>query len=201
VKESVFPFTKFPGVDVILGPEMRSTGEVMGIDMSFGVAFAKSQLAAGMKLPTEGTVFLSVCDDDKPQIVGLAQQLAAMGFKVFATNGTHKLLSAAGVRVSLVPKLNEGRPNIADMITNGEISMLINTPTRRGPATDEGKIRALATIHNVALITTMTAAHAAVTGIMALRAAAEPGQAAATAYKVRPLQEYFPAAPAASQKQ
>jgi carbamoyl-phosphate synthase large subunit len=192
VKESVFPFTKFPGVDVILGPEMRSTGEVMGIDMSFGVAFAKSQLAAGMKLPTEGTVFLSVCDDDKPDVVGVAQQLAAMGFTLLATNGTHKVLSGAGVRVQSVPKLNEGRPNIADMITNRQINLLINTPTRRGPSTDEGKIRALATIHNVGLITTMTAAHAAVTGIAALRAAAEPGQQAATAYSVRPIQEYFP---------
>ena len=192
VKESVFPFTKFPGVDVILGPEMRSTGEVMGIDMSFGVAFAKAQLASGMKLPTEGTVFLSVCDDDKPQIVGLGQQLAAMGFKLLATGGTHKLLSGAGVRVELVPKLAEGRPNIADRITNGEVDLLINTPTRRGPTTDEGKIRALATIHNIALITTMTAAHAAVTGIAALRAAAGPDEQAATAYTVRPLQEYFP---------
>jgi carbamoyl-phosphate synthase large subunit len=192
VKESVFPFTKFPGVDVILGPEMRSTGEVMGIDMSFGVAFAKSQMAAGMKLPTEGTVFLSVCDGDKPDIVGIGQQLAAMGFKLAATSGTHKVLSGAGVRVRLVPKLDEGRPNIADMITNREINLLINTPTRRGPATDEGKIRALATIHNIGLITTMTAAHAAVMGIAALRAAAEPGQQAATAYTVRPIQEYFP---------
>jgi carbamoyl-phosphate synthase large subunit len=192
VKESVFPFTKFPGVDVILGPEMRSTGEVMGIDMSFGVAFAKSQMAAGMALPTEGTVFLSVCDGDKPDIVGVAQQLAAMGFKLVATNGTHKVLSGVGVRVQLVPKLAEGRPNIADMITNRQINLLINTPTRRGPATDEGKIRALATIHNIALVTTMTAAHAAVTGIAALRAAAEPGQQAVTAYTVRPIQEYFP---------
>jgi carbamoyl-phosphate synthase large subunit len=192
VKESVFPFTKFPGVDVILGPEMRSTGEVMGIDMSFGVAFAKSQMAAGMTLPTEGTVFLSVCDGDKPDIIGIGQQLAAMGFKLVATNGTHKVLSGAGVRVQLVPKLDEGRPNIADMITNREINLLINTPTRRGPATDEGKIRALATIHNIGLITTMTAAHAAVMGIAALRAAAEPNQQAATAYTVRPIQEYFP---------
>jgi carbamoyl-phosphate synthase large subunit len=171
---------------------MRSTGEVMGIDMSFGVAFAKSQMAAGMKLPTEGTVFLSVCDGDKPDIVGVGQQLAAMGFKLAATNGTHKVLSGAGVRVLLVPKLSEGRPNIADMITNRQIDLLINTPTRRGPATDEGKIRALATIHNVGLITTMTAAHAAVMGIAALRAAAEPSQQAANAYAVRPIQEYFP---------
>jgi len=160
--------------------------------MSFGVAFAKSQLAGGMKLPTEGTVFLSVRDDDKPEIVGLGQQLAAMGFKLLATSGTHKLLSGAGVRVQLVPKLAEGRPNVADLITNGQVDLLINTPTRRGPTTDEGKIRALATIHNIALITTMTAAHAAAAGIAALRAAAEPNEQAAGAYTVRPLQEYFP---------
>jgi carbamoylphosphate synthase large subunit len=192
VKESVFPFTKFPGVDVILGPEMRSTGEVMGIDMSFGVAFAKSQIAAGLPLPTSGTVFLSVCDADKPRIVAVAQHLAAMGFKLLATSGTHRLLRGAGVRVQPLPKLSEGRPNIADYITNGEVNLLINTPTHRGPTTDEGRIRAMATLHNVSIITTMTAAQAAVAGIAALRAAAEDPDRAADAFSVRPLQEYFP---------
>jgi carbamoyl-phosphate synthase large subunit len=193
VKESVFPFTKFPGVDVILGPEMRSTGEVMGIDMSFGLAFAKSQIAAGMALPTSGTVFLSVSDADKSLVVSLGQRLAAMGFKLLATSGTHALLSAAGVRVRPVPKLAEGRPNIADLITNGEIDLIINTPTRRGPKTDEGKIRALATIRRVPIITTMTGADAAVAGIAALRAAADDPADAGNAWTVRPLQEYFPA--------
>jgi len=193
VKESVFPFAKFPGVDVILGPEMRSTGEVMGIDMSFAVAYAKSQIAAGTALPTGGTVFLSVCDADKPQVVSLGQHLAGMGFKLLATKGTHDLLAAAGVRVGLVPKLTEGRPNIADHITNGEVDLLINTPTRRGLATDEGRIRALATLRRVPIITTMTAARAAVDGIAALRAAAEDPAHAAHAYSVRPLQDYFPA--------
>jgi len=192
VKESVFPFTKFPGVDVILGPEMRSTGEVMGIDMSFAVAYAKSQMAAGTKLPTAGTVFLSVCDADKPQVVSLAQHLAGMGFKLLATRGTHELIAGAGVRVSLLPKLSEGRPNIADCITNGEVDLLVNTPTHRGPATDEGRIRALATLHKVPIITTMTAARAAADAIIALRAAAEDPAQAATAWTVRPLQEYFP---------
>ena len=192
IKESVFPFTKFPGVDVILGPEMRSTGEVMGIDLSFGVAFAKSQMAAGLPLPTRGTVFLSVCDADKPRVVALGQQLAAMGFGLLATSGTHKLLAGAGVRVQLLPKLAEGRPNIADYLANGEVDLLINTPTRRGPDTDEGRIRALATIHHVPIITTMTAAHAAAAGIAALRAAAETPDQAADAFTVRPLQEYFP---------
>jgi carbamoyl-phosphate synthase large subunit len=191
IKESVFPFTKFPGVDVILGPEMRSTGEVMGIDMSFGLAFAKSQMAATMGLPTEGTVFLSVCDADKPFIVPLGQRLAAMGMDVVATGGTHKVLTEAGVQVRLLPKLAEGRPNIADLITNDEVQLLINTPTRRGPTTDEGKIRALATLHQLPLITTMTAAKAAVDAIAALRAGASAGDAAGDSWSVRPLQDYF----------
>ena len=192
VKESVFPFTKFPGVDVILGPEMRSTGEVMGIDMSFAMAFAKSQLAAGMSLPAAGTVFLSVCDADKPKVVSLAQRLAGMGFRVVATSGTYDLLHQAGVRARLLPKLSEGRPNIADLITNGEIDLLINTPTRRGPDTDEGRIRAMATLHNLPLITTMTAADAAAAAIAALRAAADEGSDPTDAWTVRPLQDYFP---------
>jgi len=186
VKESVFPFTKFPGVDVILGPEMRSTGEVMGVDMTFGMAFAKSQLASGLVLPAHGRVFLSVCDADKPHVAGLAQRLAAMGFELSATSGTFAVLAEAGVRVRQLPKLSEGRPNVADLITNGDLDLLINTPTRRGPATDEGRIRALATIHNVPLITTMTAARAAVDAIAALKSGG-----AENAWTVRPLQEYF----------
>ncbi|MBS3733691.1 MAG: ATP-grasp domain-containing protein [Phycisphaerae bacterium] len=189
VKESVFPFGKFPGVDVILGPEMRSTGEVMGVDMTFSLAFAKSQMAAGVHLPTEGTVFLSVCDADKPQVAPLAQRLAAMGFSLVATKGTHDVLATAGVRCDRLAKLVEGRPNIADMMANGEVALLINTPTRRGPTTDEGRIRALATLRHVPLITTMTAAHAAVDGIAALRAGT-----AGDGWGVRALQEYFPEA-------
>jgi carbamoyl-phosphate synthase large subunit len=187
VKESVFPFTKFPGVDVILGPEMRSTGEVMGIDMSFGVAFAKSQMAAGSEPPLAGTIFISVRDADKPGVVWVAQRLAAMGFDLVATNGTYRLLADAGVRCRQIAKLAEGRPNIMDLVTNGELDLLINTPTRRGPKTDEGRIRALATIHNIPLITTMTAAEALVDAIAALKAG-EPE----TGWQVRPLQEYFP---------
>jgi len=191
VKESVFPFTKFPGVDVILGPEMRSTGEVMGVDMSFGLAFAKSQLAAGVVLPTKGTIFLSVCDTDKPHVVALGQRLAAMGFKLVATGGTHRLLGGAGVRCGLVPKLAEGRPNIGDLITNDEVDLLINTPTRRGPTTDEGKIRAMATLHQIPLITTMTGAEAAADAIAALLAGASADLPAPLAWGVRPLQDYF----------
>ena len=192
VKESVFPFTKFPGVDVILGPEMRSTGEVMGIDMSFGVAFAKSQMAAGVTLPMSGTIFLSVNDTDKRHVVPLGQQLVAMGFDLTATQGTYDLLHAAGVRLERIAKLGEGRPNIADLVTNGEVALLINTPTRRGPTSDEGKIRALATIHQVPLITTMTGAEAAVAAIAALRAGADEDADPGEAWTVRPLQDYFP---------
>ena len=193
VKESVFPFAKFPGVDVILGPEMRSTGEVMGIDMSFGLAFAKSQIAAGCALPVRGTVFVSVNDGDKPAMVGIAQRLAAMGFELVATEGTGAALGLAGVGVRRVCKLSEGRPNIADMIVNRELAMIINTPTRRGPTTDEGRIRALATLHHVPLVTTITGAKAAADGIAALRAGLGGGSDADAAWTVRPLQEYFPA--------
>jgi carbamoyl-phosphate synthase large subunit len=192
VKESVFPFTKFPGVDVVLGPEMRSTGEVMGVDMSFGMAFAKSQIAAGTTLPSGGTVFLSVCDADKPYVAEVGRSLADMGFELIATSGTYRALQAAGVKAKSIFKLTEGRPNIADLITNRQVHLLINTPTTRGPATDEGKIRAQATLHNIPLITTITGAEAAVTAIAALRAGASGDTAPADAWGVRPLQEYFP---------
>jgi carbamoyl-phosphate synthase large subunit len=192
VKESVFPFTKFPGVDVILGPEMRSTGEVMGVDMSFGLAFAKSQIAAGSPLPTRGTIFISVNDNDQPAVIQIGRQLAAMGFDLVATGGTCAVLSSAGVPVKHILKLNQGRPNIADLITNRQVAMLINTPTRRGPTTDEGRIRAMATLHNIPLITTLTAAEAAVAGIAALRAGPNQGVNPDESWTVRPLQEYFP---------
>jgi carbamoyl-phosphate synthase large subunit len=192
VKESVFPFTKFPGVDVVLGPEMRSTGEVMGVDMGFAIAFAKSQMATGLSLPTAGSVFISVADADQPQIAPIARQLADMGFELLATSGTQGVLAAAGVPARVILKLAEGRPNVADLIHNRQVALLINTPTSRGPATDEGKIRALATIHNVPLITTITAARAAVAAIAALKAAATADRPADNAWDVRPLQEYFP---------
>ncbi|HUS48269.1 MAG TPA: carbamoyl-phosphate synthase large subunit [Phycisphaerae bacterium] len=193
VKESVFPFAKFPGVDVILGPEMRSTGEVMGVDMSFGLAFAKSQMAAGVELPTEGTVFVSVCDADKPRVAAIGKALAGMGFEIVATQGTCQVLSEAGVPARAISKLTEGRrPNVLDLIANGQVDLLINTPTRRGPTTDEGRIRAQATLHRVPLITTITAAEAAAEGIAALRTAATADTPAAEAWGVRPLQEYFP---------
>ncbi len=182
VKESVFPFSKFPGVDVILGPEMRSTGEVMGIDPAFAVAFAKSQMAAGSTLPLEGKVFLSVRESDKAHIEDVATRLVDMGFTVLATAGTHSYLLDHGIETQRVKKINEGRPNAVDLIKNRELALIINTPVRKGIATDEGKLRAMAVRFNVPMITTYTAAAAAVRAIEALKA---------DSWSVRPLQEYF----------
>jgi carbamoyl-phosphate synthase large subunit len=184
VKESVFPFAKFPGVDVILGPEMRSTGEVMGIDADFAMAFAKSQLAAGLTLPTGGKVFISVRDSDKMHIAPIAARLASLGFELLATNGTAELLTAAGVPVSAILKISEGRPNILDFIKNREIKLIINTPTRKGPRTDEGKLRATAVIHNIPIVTTITGARAIARALAALAASKN-------AFSVKPLQDYF----------
>src|SRR6185312_8838596 len=152
VKESVFPFAKFPGVDVILGPEMRSTGEVMGIDRNFPLAFAKSQIAAGTVLPTKGTVFISVRDHDKEAIVPAAKMLAKCGFEILATQGTYSVLAKNSVPAKRIAKLSEGRPNISDFIKNKQVHLLINTPTKKGPHTDEGKIRALAVLNKVSIV-------------------------------------------------
>ena len=169
VKESVFPFNKFPGVDIILGPEMRSTGEVMGIDDSFPMAFAKSQMAAGSPLPLSGTVFLSVTDRDKAEVVPIARALAEMGYHLLATRGTAAALRQAGIEVEEVHKLKEGRPNLIDHRKNGRIALVINTPSGKGPRTDEGVIRAAAVAHGVTCITTLSAAQAAVEACRALR--------------------------------
>jgi carbamoyl-phosphate synthase large subunit len=169
VKESVFPFNKFPGVDIILGPEMRSTGEVMGIDDSFPMAFAKSQLAANSALPLSGVIFLSVAPRDKPEILPVARDLAAMGYRLISTQGTAQVLRAAGIKVEAVPKLTEGRPNVIDYMKNNQIDLIINTPSGRGARTDEGKIRAAAVMHGVTCITTLAAAQAAVEACRALR--------------------------------
>lgn len=169
VKESVFPFSKFPGVDIILGPEMRSTGEVMGIASSFPVAFAKSQLAASSALPKSGTVFISVADRDKGEIVPIGRALAELGYRLFSTSGTGRALRDAGVDVQIMPKLKEGRPNLIDYMKNDEVDLVINTPSGRGMRTDEGKIRAAAVAHGVTCITTIAAAQAAVEACRALR--------------------------------
>jgi carbamoyl-phosphate synthase large subunit len=183
VKESVFPFAKFPGVDVILGPEMRSTGEVMGIDHNFPMAFAKSQIAAGSALPTKGTVFVSVRNDDKEAVVPVARMLADAGFEIIATEGTLRVLTSNGVPATRISKLSEGRPNIKDFIKNKKVHLIINTPTRKGPQTDEGKIRSLAVLNKVPIVTTITGANAAARAIQAMQK---------EEWGVRPLQDYFP---------
>jgi len=182
VKESVFPFTKFPGVDVILGPEMRSTGEVMGIDQTFELAFAKSQIAAGGALPTKGTVFISVRDGDKTAIIPAARMLADAGFEIIATEGTYDALARNDVSATRISKLSEGRPNVQDYIKNKNVQLIINTPTKKGPQTDEGKIRAMAVLNKVPIVTTITGATAAARAIVAMQK---------EQWDVKPLQEYF----------
>jgi carbamoyl-phosphate synthase large subunit len=190
VKESVFPFAKFPGVDVVLGPEMRSTGEVMGADRSLPIAFAKAQMAAGVHLPTKGNVFLSVRDGDKDEAIAIARDLRAMDFEVYTSKGTAMFLKSHGVETRSVNKLSEGaRPTVLDLIANGEIHLIINTPTRKGAKTDEGRIRATAVRAGIPMITTMSAAKATVDAIAALRAGA---------WTVMALQDYFGAGAAAA---
>jgi len=168
VKSPVFPFNKFRGVDTILGPEMRSTGEVMGISTSYGQAFAKAQLAAGQKLPSRGTVFISVNDRDKRQLGTIGKELVSMGFKIVATRGTAAALHATNVPCEEVYKVNEGRPNIVDLIKTGKVNLVINTPLGRESFYDEKSIRRAAIRYNIPCITTLSAAHAAVRGIHAL---------------------------------
>ena len=169
VKSPVFPFQKFPGVDSVLGPEMKSTGEVMGVAERFGLAFAKAQLAAGQKIPLQGKVFISVNDHDKPHALKLARELADLGFKLVATRGTAAALRAAKIKVERVYKVEEGRPNVVDHIKNASIDLIINTPLGRTSRFDEKAIRRAAIQHGVTCITTMSAATAAVNGIRAQR--------------------------------
>ena len=186
VKRSVFPFAKFPGVDVVLGPEMRSTGEVMGADRSLPVALAKAEMACGFDLPREGSVFLSVRDSDKGAAVDIARNLVSMGFTVYTTGGTNDFLRSHTVETELMPKISEGaRPNILDRIANGEIDLLVNTPTRKGADTDEGRIRAAAVRHGVTMITTVAGARAATQAIAGLRSGT---------WGVTAMQDYFPTA-------
>ena len=168
VKSPVFPFNKFRGVDTILGPEMRSTGEVMGISSTFGLAFAKAQLAAGQRLPLSGVVFISVNDHDKRHIATFVKDLAAVGLKIFATRGTASALTRAGVEVEGVFKVNEGRPNVVDLIKTGKVQLVINTPLGRESFYDEKSIRRAAVRYNVPCITTLSAASAAARGIRAM---------------------------------
>ncbi|HWX38502.1 MAG TPA: carbamoyl-phosphate synthase large subunit [Candidatus Sulfotelmatobacter sp.] len=168
VKSPVFPFNKFRGVDTILGPEMKSTGEVMGVAKSYGQAFAKAQLAAGQRLPRKGSIFLSVSDHDKRHCAPLAKELHALGFRLIATRGTAAALEAAGVPAEPVYKVNEGRPNIVDLVKTGKVDMILNTPLGRESFYDEKSIRRAAIRHNIPCITTLSAANAAARGIRAL---------------------------------
>ncbi len=168
VKESVFPFNRFYGVDTLLGPEMKSTGEVMGIDTDFGIAFIKSQIAAGLKIPLKGRVFISVMNKDKRSIVFVAKKLADFGFEIIATKGTAKVLAKNGIPVQTVFKVGEGRPDIVDRIKNGEIDLVINTPSGKKPKADEVAIRSQSVAHNIPCITTLSGASAAVNGIESL---------------------------------
>ena len=169
VKEAVFPFNMFPEVDPLLGPEMRSTGEVLGISPSFGEAYYKAQEATKNKLPLEGTVLLSVCDRDKPELVDIAKSFNELGFKIIATGKSYEMIKEAGIPCDKIFKIYEGRPNIADQIANGEIQMIINTPAGKTSAHDDSYIRKAAIKHRVPYMTTMAAAKASAEGIKAIK--------------------------------
>jgi carbamoyl-phosphate synthase large subunit len=170
VKEAVFPFVKFPGVDTILGPEMKSTGEVMGVGVTFGEAFVKSQMAASVNLPESGTVFISVKNHDKPKAVEVARGLHGLGFKLVATRGTAAAIKDAGIPVTIVNKVAEGRPHIVDMLKNGEVALVINSvEERRNAITDSRAIRTQALAARVTYYTTIAGARAAVEGMQYLR--------------------------------
>ena len=182
VKEAVFPFARFPGVDTLLGPEMRSTGEVMGINSSFAKAFAKSQLGAGVNLPRAGTVFVSLRDADKPGVVAPLERLAEMGFKIIATGGTQRYLAAHGVAADKVNKVSEGRPNAADLVRNGGVQLMFNTTEGKTSLSDSKPLRRAALLHRTPYYTTLAGAIAAVEGIRAYGG----GE-----LEVRALQDYF----------
>jgi carbamoyl-phosphate synthase large subunit len=182
VKESVFPFARFQGVDVILGPEMKSTGEVMGFAEDFPSAFAKAELAAGVKLPRNGRVFISVKDDDKPASVDIARRLKALGFTIVATSGTHKYLKGKGVAAELVLKVTEGRPSIVDKIVDGQIDLVINSTFGQQEIADSFSIRREALMHGIPYYTTVQAGRMAVEAIEALSRGP---------LKVQPLQEHL----------
>jgi len=182
VKESVFPFNRFHGQDILLSPEMRSTGEVMGLDANLGAAYAKSQMAAGAPLPTSGRVFISVSDYHKAEVVDVARQFASLGFELVATTGTAAVLEKAGIKVQRVYKIDEGRPNTLDMLKNREIQLVINTPAGQTPRADEIKIRTTAVYTNTPIMTTLGGARAAALGIAALQK---------SGYSVQTLQEYY----------
>ncbi len=182
VKESVFPFSRFSGVDIVLGPEMRSTGEVMGIDLKFPIAFAKSQIAAGAKMPLEGKVFISMAASHKIRIIEAVRRLQQMGYQIVSTSGTARALQDAGITVELVRKLQEGRPNLLDLMANGEIQLIFNTPSGKGARTDEGRIRSASVAYGVPCVTTLPGCLAMVDALEALRKQPLP--------QVRSIQEW-----------
>jgi carbamoyl-phosphate synthase large subunit len=182
VKEAVFPFARFPGVDTVLGPEMRSTGEVMGLDFDFSVAFAKSQIGSGTMLPKKGTVFVSVKDSDKPRILESIRTLAGLGFKIIATSGTLRFLKENGIEVEKINKVLEGRPHIVDAIKNGEVQLVFNTTEGAQALTDSRSLRRAALLHKVPYYTTLSGAIAAARGIKAYLGGD---------LEVRALQSYF----------
>ncbi len=181
VKESVFPFNRFHGQDILLSPEMRSTGEVMGLDADLGIAYSKSQMAAGGPLPLKGRVFLSVSDAHKDEVVEVANLFANLGFDLVATSGTANVIQAAGLKVQTIAKIAEGRPNAIDLLKNREIQLVINTPAGQTPRADEVKIRTTAVYTGTPIMTTISGARAAAHGIEALRK---------NGYTVKTLQEY-----------
>ena len=182
VKEAVFPFARFPGVDTVLGPEMRSTGEVMGLDRNFGIAFAKSQLGGGTKVPTSGTAFVSLKSDDKPRVLEGIKILSEIGFKIVATGGTQRYLQEQGFKVERINKVLEGRPHVVDAIKNGEIQLVFNTTDGSKALSDSRSLRQAALLNKVPYYTTVTGANAAAQGI----AAYSQGDV-----EVRSLQDYF----------
>jgi carbamoyl-phosphate synthase large subunit len=182
VKEAVFPFARFPGVDTILGPEMRSTGEVMGLDRDFAVAFAKSQLGGGTRVPKSGTVFISLKDGDKKRILPTAKLLTELGFKIIATSGTQHFLEEHGVPAAKINKVLEGRPHIVDAIKNGDVQLVFNTTEGAQALSDSRSLRRAALLHKVPYYTTLAGAIAAAQGIRAYL----EGE-----LEVRALQSYF----------
>ena len=182
IKEAVLPFNRFPGVDIILGPEMKSTGEVMGIDRSFGIAFAKTQIATNQVFPTSGSVFISVNDKDKQAIIGIAKKLSELDFKIISTRGTSTFLEKKGIKCNKILKIREGRPNVLDMIKNGEIDLIINTPEGSVARSDGYYLRTAAVLHNVPSVTTISGASALVQGIQEMKNNSK--------VKVKPIQDY-----------
>jgi carbamoyl-phosphate synthase large subunit len=178
----VFPFARFPGVDTILGPEMRSTGEVMGLDRSFEVAFAKSQLGAGAAVPRSGAVFVSVKDADKPRILETMKLLEELGFRILATGGTQRYLAANGVRTQKINKFSEGRPHVVDAIKNGSIQLVFNTTEGAQALADSRSLRRAALLHKAPYYTTLAGSIAAAQGIKAY---------VSGDLEVRALQDYF----------